>query len=106
MIIVLHPTKRRSLHLVKSFNRNKAVSFLFDFLVFKSYNSYCGNGIREEGEECDCGTPEVCDCCICIKYFSFYFSNICFYFSNIINKSGLFDHNCLRTGSEILRGNH
>ena len=92
---------------MKSCNRNKAVSFLFDFLVFKSYNSYCGNGIREEGEECDCGTPEVCHYCICIKYFGFYFSNICFYFSNIIKvKSGLFDHNCLRTGSEILRGNH
>ena len=83
---------------MKSFHRNKAVSFSFDFLVFKSYNSYCGNGIREEGEECDCGTPEVCHCCI--KYFSFYFSNI------IKVKSGLFDHTSLRTGSEILRGNH
>ena len=38
---------------------------------------------------------------------AFIFSNICFYFSNIIKvKSGLFDHTCLRTGSEIFRGNH
>ena len=36
------------------------LSVSFDILFFKSANGYCGNGIREEGEECDCGTPEVC----------------------------------------------
>ncbi|RMX54469.1 hypothetical protein pdam_00013189 [Pocillopora damicornis] len=40
---------------------------LFNVPSYKSANGYCGNGIREEGEECDCGTPEMCElkdpCC-------------------------------------------
>ncbi|XP_067036374.1 zinc metalloproteinase-disintegrin-like NaMP [Acropora muricata] len=33
---------------------------LFNVPTYQALNSYCGNGIREEGEECDCGTPEIC----------------------------------------------
>jgi len=33
---------------------------LYNVPTYKSMNGYCGNGIREEGEECDCGTPEIC----------------------------------------------
>ncbi|KAL9951078.1 hypothetical protein ACROYT_G043674 [Oculina patagonica] len=33
---------------------------LYNVPTYKAHNSYCGNGIREEGEECDCGTPEMC----------------------------------------------
>ncbi|XP_022804380.1 zinc metalloproteinase-disintegrin-like kaouthiagin-like [Stylophora pistillata] len=33
---------------------------LYNVPTYKAVNSYCGNGIREEGEECDCGTPEMC----------------------------------------------
>ncbi|XP_066014989.1 uncharacterized protein [Pocillopora verrucosa] len=40
---------------------------LYNVPSYKSANGYCGNGIREEGEECDCGTPEMCElkdpCC-------------------------------------------
>ena len=32
---------------------------MYFFILFKPINAYCGNGIREVDEECDCGSPEV-----------------------------------------------
>ena len=38
-------------------NRNSQINK--EFLPFQAVHSICGNGVKEPGEECDCGTPEV-----------------------------------------------
>ncbi|XP_078352652.1 disintegrin and metalloproteinase domain-containing protein 9-like isoform X1 [Oculina patagonica] len=41
-------------------NKKLDDSCLYNVPTYKSENGYCGNGIREEGEECDCGTKKMC----------------------------------------------